>query len=151
MTAVGTGTTLKPKGVEFTWPLRVYWEDTDAGGIVFYANYLKFFERARTEWLRSLGIGQQALREQTGGMFVVSDTQVRYLQAARLDDELIVTACLQNIGRASLTIAQEARLKSRDLSQPKTLLCSGTIRIGWVDAASMSPARIPSSILELLT
>jgi acyl-CoA thioester hydrolase len=58
----------------FTWPVRVYWEDTDAGGIVFYANYLKFFERARTEWLRSLGIEQQALREATGGMFVVSET-----------------------------------------------------------------------------
>jgi acyl-CoA thioester hydrolase len=63
--------------------VRVYWEDTDAGGIVFYANYLKFFERARTEWLRTLGIGQQALREQTGGMFVVSETNVRYLQPVR--------------------------------------------------------------------
>jgi acyl-CoA thioester hydrolase len=63
----------------FEFPVRVYWEDTDAGGIVFYANYLKFFERARTEWLRSLGIGQQRLREQTGGMFVVSETSVRYL------------------------------------------------------------------------
>ena len=151
MNAIVASPSLRPKRVEFAWPIRVYWEDTDAGGIVFYANYLKFFERARTEWLRSLGIGQQALREQTGGMFVVSDTQLRYLQAARLDDELIVTACLQNIGRASMTIAQEARLKSSELAQPKQLLCGGTIRIGWVDAVSMSPARIPSSILELLT
>ena len=70
----------------FTWSVRVYWEDTDAGGIVFYANYLKFFERARTEWLRALGLGQQALREQTGGMFVVSQAALRYLRPARLDD-----------------------------------------------------------------
>ncbi|MEY4018379.1 MAG: Acyl-CoA thioester hydrolase YbgC, partial [Pseudomonadota bacterium] len=76
----------------FEHPVRVYWEDTDAGGIVFYANYLKFFERARTEWLRALGIGQQSLREETGGMFVVSETQVKYLQSAKLDDLLRITA-----------------------------------------------------------
>jgi acyl-CoA thioester hydrolase len=72
----------------FELPLRIYWEDTDAGGIVFYANYLKFFERARTEWLRSLGIGQQALREATGGIFVVSEANLKYHRPARLDDEL---------------------------------------------------------------
>src|SRR5690349_5802137 len=74
----------------FTWPVRVYWEDTDAGGIVFYANYLKFFERARTEWLRSLGIEQRELRASTGGIFVVGETSVRYHRPARLDDELLV-------------------------------------------------------------
>ena len=72
--------------------MRVYWEDTDAGGIVFYANYLKFFERARTEWLRALGIEQQQLKLTSGGMFVVAQTSVKYLRPARLDDELIVTA-----------------------------------------------------------
>jgi acyl-CoA thioester hydrolase len=81
--------------------VRVYWEDTDAGGIVFYANYLKFFERARTEWLRALGVGQQALREQTGGMFVVSETNVRYHRPARLDDQLIVTPGWQNRPRVA--------------------------------------------------
>ena len=70
----------------FSWPIRVYWEDTDAGGIVFYANYLKFFERARTEWLRSLGIEQQRLKEASGGMFVVAETTLKYLHPARLDD-----------------------------------------------------------------
>ena len=125
--------------------IRVYWEDTDAGGIVFYANYLKFFERARTEWLRSLGIGQRRLREETGGIFVVSETAVRYLRAARLDDELLVTAELQDAGRASMTIVQRA------LQQPDgALLAEGTIRIGWVDAASLRPARIPDLILEAL-
>ncbi len=130
----------------FSWPLRVYWEDTDAGGIVFYANYLKFFERARTEWLRSLGINQSALRETTGGMFVVTETRVRYRSPARLDDELIVTARLEEKGRASLIIAQQAFLKAGNI-----LLAEGSVRIGWVDAATVAPARIPSPILEALT
>lgn len=136
----------------FEFPVRIYWEDTDAGGIVFYANYLKFFERARTEWLRSLGIGQQQLREQTGGMFVVTDARLRYLRPARLDDELIVTAQLQETGRASLTIVQQALLNNEQApNQPRVLLSEGTIRIGWVDAASMRPARIPSTLLEQLS
>ena len=136
----------------FEFPVRIYWEDTDAGGIVFYANYLKFFERARTEWLRSLGLGQQRLREQTGGIFVVTDARLRYLRPARLDDELIVTAHLQETGRASLTIVQQALLNNEHLTdQPRVLLSEGTIRIGWVDAASMRPARIPSTLLEQLS
>jgi acyl-CoA thioester hydrolase len=132
-------------GSAFSWPIRVYWEDTDAGGIVFYANYLKFFERARTEWLRSLGLEQRDLRERTGQMFVVGETLVRYHRAARLDDELLVTAALQETGRASLIIAQQAILKASG-----SLLCDGSIRIGWVDAASLKPARIPPTLLEAL-
>ena len=132
-------------GQAFSWPVRVYWEDTDAGGVVFYANYLKFFERARTEWLRSLGIEQGALRRSTGGIFVVSDTAVRYHRPARLDDELVVTARVQEPGRASLIIAQQALLR-----EGATLLCDGTIRIGWVEARSLKPARIPAVILEAL-
>ena len=127
----------------FAWPVRVYWEDTDAGGIVFYANYLKFFERARTEWLRSLGVAQGTLKDQGHGIFVVSETSVRYLAPARLDDELIVTAQLEAAGRASLIIAQEAR-------RGDTLLAVGTIRIGWVDAATLRPGRIPDAILSVL-
>jgi acyl-CoA thioester hydrolase len=131
----------------FEFPIRVYWEDTDAGGIVFYANYLKFFERARTEWLRSLGIGQQALREATGGLFVVSQTSLKYHRPARLDDELLVTACLQTMGRASLTIGQQALRKTG--GNPE-VLCEGTIRIGWVNALSMKSERIPKTVLEVL-
>jgi len=127
----------------FEHPVRVYWEDTDAGGIVFYANYLKFFERARTEWLRALGIGQQTLRDETGGMFVVSETHVKYLQSAKLDDLLRITAQLQTSGRASLTIAQQ-------VWRDDQLLCEGTIRIGWVHVQDLKPARIPSSVLERL-
>ncbi|MGL4809196.1 MAG: tol-pal system-associated acyl-CoA thioesterase [Giesbergeria sp.] len=133
----------------FQLPIRIYWEDTDAGGIVFYANYLRFFERARTEWLRSFGLSQQVLREQTGGMFVVTDVRLRYLQPARLDDQLLVTAHLQEKGRASLTIGQQALLNQEHMnpSEP-VLLNEATVRIGWVDAATMRPSRIPATILE---
>jgi len=129
----------------FEFPIRIYWEDTDAGGIVFYANYLKFFERARTEWLRALGVGQQSLRESEGGMFVVSETSVKYHQPARLDDELIVTAALQEAGRAALVIEQQALHKMSG-----KLLCKGSIRIGWVDAQTLKPARIPAAIIQVL-
>ena len=130
--------------MSFEWPVRVYWEDTDAGGIVFYANYLKFFERARTEWLRSLGVEQHALRTQTGGMFVVSETQVKYHRPAVLDDVLRITAHLSQSGRASLIIGQQAWRR-------ETLLCEGQIRIGWVHAQTLQPQRIPTSILERLS
>jgi len=135
--------------MSFEFPVRVYWEDTDAGGIVFYANYLKFFERARTEWLRHLGLQQQRLKDETGGMFVVSETQLKYHRPAQLDDLLQVSAQLQDKGRASLVIAQQAW--RREDNSSSSLLCEGTIRIGWVQAASLKPERIPTSILELLS
>jgi acyl-CoA thioester hydrolase len=124
--------------------LRVYWEDTDAGGVVFYANYLKFFERARTEWLRSQGVGQQALRDETGAIFVVTDTAVRYRLPARLDDEVEVTVAVLHTGRASLVIAQQAL-------RGAAVLAEGEIRIGCVDAGTFRPQRIPTPILERLT
>jgi acyl-CoA thioester hydrolase len=132
----------------FAHPIRIYWEDTDAGGIVFYANYLKFFERARTEWLRAMGFGQQLLRDESGGMFVVSETAVKYHSPARLDDTLVVTAELQNGGKASLTIAQRAYLRAQ--GQPDRLLAEGTIRLGWVDSTTLKPGRIPAPVLEAL-
>lgn len=131
----------------FVFPIRIYWEDTDAGGIVFYANYLKFFERARTEWLRSLGIQQQSLKEESGGMFVVSETQIKYFSPARLDDLLEVTARTAEAGRASLVLAQQAWLT---VDGERKLLAEGTIRIGWVDSQTMKPGRIPAAILEAL-
>jgi acyl-CoA thioester hydrolase len=117
----------------------VYWEDTDAGGVVFYANYLKFFERARTEWLRSFGHSQQRLREETGAIFVVAETSIRYLRPARLDDELAVTVVLIDAGRATMLIAQQALRGSE-------LLAEGTIRIGCVDAQTLRPRRIPINL-----
>jgi acyl-CoA thioester hydrolase len=127
----------------FSWPVRVYWEDTDAGGVVFYANYLKFFERARTEWLRNLGQSQQALREQTGAIFIVSHTEVRHLAPARLDDELRITVQLTDCGRASMSFAQQAWCGPR-------LLAEGTIRVGCVDASSWRPRRMPEQVLALI-
>jgi acyl-CoA thioester hydrolase len=131
----------------FTFPIRIYWDDTDAGGIVFYANYLKFFERARTEWLRSLGVEQQSLKDESGGMFVVSETQLKYFSPARLDDLLEVTAQTAESGRASLVLTQQAWLNA---AGQRKLLAEGTIRIGWVDSHTMKPGRIPAKILEAL-
>jgi acyl-CoA thioester hydrolase len=125
-----------PDPPPFAHTLRVYWEDTDAGGVVFYANYLKFFERARTEWLRSNGHSQERLRRETGAIFVVVETNVRYLRPARLDDLLVVTVQVLEAGRASMVIAQQARLGAE-------LLAAGTIRIGCVDAETFRPRRIP--------
>jgi acyl-CoA thioester hydrolase len=133
-----------PAAALFEHALRVYWEDTDAGGVVFYANYLKFFERARTEWLRSLGVGQQALREATGAIFIVAETQLRYIAPARLDDALRVTVQLQQRGQASLHIQQQAW-------RGDTLLCEGRIRIGCVDEGTFRPRRIPNEVLSTLT
>jgi acyl-CoA thioester hydrolase len=127
----------------FRHTVRVYWEDTDAGGIVFYANYLKFFERARTEWLRALGHSQQEMVDTTGCMFVVQDTHVRYLRPARLDDLLVITVDVTERGKASLRIRQQAWCADR-------LLAEGEIRIGCVERASMKPSRIPGPILEAI-
>ena len=132
----------------FRHTLRVYWEDTDAGGVVFYANYLKFFERARTEWLRSLGFSQERLRTDTGAMFVVADTSVRYLSPARLDDLIEVTVAPQDVGRASMTLHQQAW---RSGGAAPVLLAEGEIRIGCVDAGTFAPRRIPTAILQTLT
>ncbi len=130
----------------FSWSVRVYWEDTDAGGIVYYANYLKFFERARTEWLRASGISQQDLRTQTGGMFVVSDAHVRYIKSAHMDDELRVTCTRLEQGRASLTVHQQAWLT---VSDHAVLMCEARIRASWVNALG-KPARIPQDIQNKL-
>ena len=138
-------------GLVFSFPIRVYWEDTDAGGIVFYANYLKFFERARTEWLRSLRLEQHQLKQNTGGMFVVAESNVRYVRPARLDDELIVTATLKELGQASMIIDQQALLKAEQSSPQRALLCEGGVRIGWVNAETLQPARMPSCIINSMT
>ena len=138
-------------GATFQWPIRVYWEDTDAGGIVFYANYLKFFERSRTEWLRSLGIEQQSLKDSIGCLFVVTEATLRYHRPARLDDELIVTTSVLETGRASMLIKQHSLLKTEHSDvRPAILLCEATVRIGWVDGAGLRPRRFPSSILNRL-
>ena len=123
--------------------IRVYWEDTDAGGVVYYANYLKFFERARTEWLRDLGIEQRTLQADSDCIFVVADVQLRYLVTARLDDLLTVTVHVAEQGRASLLLLQQ-------VWRGNTLLAEGQIRIGCVRASTLRPCRIPEQVSALL-
>ncbi len=142
-TAATTTTADSADTTLFQHHLRVYWEDTDAGGVVFYANYLKFFERARTEWLRALGVGQQALRGSTGAIFIVTDTQVRFRAPARLDDELRITVALRQRGTASMTVAQQAW-------RGDTLIAEGEIRIGCVDQHSFKPRRMPQEVVQTL-
>jgi acyl-CoA thioester hydrolase len=125
----------------FDWPIRVYYEDTDAGGIVFFANYLKFFERARTEWLRACGIDQRKLAEENGVLFVVSETAVQYRAPARLDDMLTIASRIERMGRASVEFVQEAR-------RGDTVLAIGTIRVGCVDHATLKPIALPPSVSE---
>jgi acyl-CoA thioester hydrolase len=124
----------------FEWPIRVYYEDTDAGGIVFYANYLKFFERARTEWLRACGIDQQKLIDSDGVAFVVKRTAVDYSAPARLDDIVRIVSRIERLGRASVDFHQEAW---RD----GVLLATGDIRVASVDHASIRPTGIPAAVL----
>jgi acyl-CoA thioester hydrolase len=128
---------------QFNWRLRVYYEDTDAGGIVFYANYLKFFERARTEWLRASGVNQQVLSETQGVMFVVKSTAMDYHAPAKLDDELNVTVNVRRLGRASVEFRQEAWRIDHAVEGGGVLLASGEIKVGCVNTSSLRPQAIP--------
>lgn len=127
----------------FTWPVRVYYEDTDAGGVVFYANYLKFFERSRTEMLRALGYEQDELMTTEGIIFVVRSVQVDYLNPARFNDQLQVSAQIMRPGKASLTFEQL-------ITRNEDVLCSSVIRIACLDAHTLRPKAIPENLLELL-
>lgn len=125
---------------EFCWPVRVYYEDTDSGGVVYYANYLKFMERARTEYLRALGFEQDRLRQELGILFTVHSLQVDFRLPARFNDALEVTASVSDTRRASLTFSQQVRR----CGQPP--LCTGLVRIACVDAMSFRPVPIPDVI-----
>lgn len=127
----------------FNWQIRVYYEDTDAGGIVFYANYLKFFERARTEWLRAANVNQQQLATETQAIFVVSNTSMQYHAAAKLDDQLSISVVVDKLGLASVQFSQQAW-------RGEQLLCSGKIRIGCVNNASMRPCLIPETAFQAM-
>jgi acyl-CoA thioester hydrolase len=126
----------------FCWPLRVYWEDTDGGGVVYYANYLRFMERARTEWLRALGYSQAALAADPGILFMVLNVNVDYRSPARLDDALVVSCEPQREGRASLRFAQ--RIHRDELSGP--LLVEASVRVACVDSKTFRPKRLPEFI-----
>lgn len=125
----------------FSWPARVYWEDTDGGGIVYYANYLRYLERARTEWLRSLGFSQQQLARDPGIVFTVVSLNIEYRRPAKLDDELIVT-CAPSVERATVVcFAQRIHLKGA--LDSSTLLAEASVRVVCVDASTLRPRRLP--------
>jgi len=138
----------------FDWKIRVYYEDTDAGGVVFYANYLKFFERARTEWLRSFGFGQHDLAAKLGALFVVKNTAVDYLAPARLDDELKLSVAVEKLRNASIEFVQEAwRQPSGDDVGGQALpvlLARSRITVVCIDAASFRPQAIPEQLLAAI-
>ena len=128
----------------FVWPVRVYWEDTDAGGIVYYANYLKFMERARTEWLRALGCDQAHMRARHRLQFVVARANVEFRRPARFDDRLDVDVRVLALRRASVELAQHVRSAGREL------LCHAEIRVGCVDIETFRPRGIPISLQQEL-
>lgn len=122
----------------FTWNVRVYYEDTDAGGIVYYANYLKFFERARTEWLRAIGVDQHALLQEHDAMFVVKNVAAEYHAPAKLDDVLKLTLSIEKLGRASLQFVQQAW-------NGEQLLNTARVKVGCVDSA-LRPRAVPDVV-----
>lgn len=126
----------------FTLPIRVYYEDTDAQGVVYYANYFRFMERARTEWLRSLGVDMVALQENERRIFVVAEVAAKFHAPARLCDDLVVTAQLQNLTRVSFDIEQKIFRNSTD----GELLISGLVKAAYLDADTMRPKRVPPSL-----
>ena len=128
---------------EFTWEVRVYYEDTDAGGIVYYANYLKFFERARTEWLRAIGVGQQVLLAEHDAMFVVKTVSADYHAPAKLDDVLKLTLRIEKLGRASIVFVQEAWCGT-------SLLNTARVKVGCVDSA-LRPRALPDAVAARMT
>jgi acyl-CoA thioester hydrolase len=130
----------------FRWLTRVYWEDTDGGGIVYYANYLRFLERARTEWLRERGVVQSVLARDPGIVFAVVAVSIAYQRPARLDDVLYISCEPEQSGAATLEFRQDIR---RDAAAGE-LLVEAQARIACLDAATLRPRRLPESILEVL-
>ncbi|MFT6593262.1 MAG: tol-pal system-associated acyl-CoA thioesterase [Zhongshania sp.] len=129
--------------MEFKMPLRVYMEDTDAGGIVFYVNYLKFFERARTEYMRALGFHKAAFIDESL-MFVVTSLTTKYLRPAKLDEQLIVTATVIAAAKASLSFEQQ-------VYRGNEVLCKAQVSLACVDKVTLKPKRIPEALLSVLT
>jgi acyl-CoA thioester hydrolase len=129
----------------FSWRIRVYWEDTDAGGVVYHAGYLRFLERARSEWMRSAGLGQEALRDAHGIAFVVRDLGIAYDKPARLDDEVDATVHVERVRSASIDFAQSV-LRVAD----GVTLARAQVRVACIDASTFTPVRIPAGIMVLI-
>ena len=121
------------------WPVRVYWEDTDASGVVYHANYLRWFERGRTEWLRALGFDQDKLMREVGVAFTVASLDIQYKRPARLDDELEVVTHIAELKKASLTFAQILSRREDNAA----VLCQASVQVACVDARTFAPRRMP--------
>lgn len=132
---------------EFSWPIRIYYEDTDSGGVVYYANFLKFMERARSEYLRSLGFEQDQLIAQDGIIFAVRSIALDYRRPARFNQLLDVTAQVAEVGKASLLFAQRVQLAQDGTTQ---VLCEGTVKIACLDAKTLRPTAIPLRLLTMI-
>lgn len=129
--------------VPFSWPVRVYWEDTDAGGVVYHAGYLRFMERARSEWMRALGVDQLAFKQATGLAFMVRDMQIDFLRPALLDDELSVTVVVKERRAASILFTQTIT------KMDGSCLVRASVRVACVDVAQMRPAPIPTGLIPV--
>ena len=125
----------------FYWHLRVYWEDTDAGGVVYHSQYLNFFERTRTEWLRSVGIDQSRLGAEAGIVFVVHAMNIDFVSPARLDDELRVSVALEKLGGATMALQQDMTRAADD-----AVISRASVKVACLDASKFTPARIPERI-----
>jgi acyl-CoA thioester hydrolase len=130
----------------FRWASRVYWEDTDGGGIVYYGNYLRFLERARTEWLRSLGFSQRELAEEPGILFAVVSLNIEYRRPAKLDDELVITCEPAVEGAASIRFAQRIYRGAGAALTKDGLLVEASVRVACVDARTLRPKRLPDCL-----
>ena len=138
---------------EFSWPVRVYYEDTDSGGVVYYSNYLKFMERARTELLRSIGYEQNQLQQELGILFAVHSANIRYKKPARFNDELNVITSISSLGKVSICFKQAVYLKSIDkvgetIVSTSGLLSTAEIKIACLNATKFTPQSIPASIIN---
>jgi acyl-CoA thioester hydrolase len=127
----------------FSWSIRVYWEDTDGGGVVYYANYLRFLERARTEGLRALGFVQTELAKNPGIMFVVASVNIEYRRPARLDDSLTIVCTCEQESAACLRFDQR-------ILRDEELLVTASVRVACLDAATFRPKRLPAAIVEAM-
>lgn len=123
----------------FLWPVRIYYEDTDSGGVVYYANYLKFMERARTEWLRAAGFEQDELIEKNNVIFAVRSVRIDYLSPARFNEELLVTTTVIKKGKASITVEQT-------IKRNETVICRAEIKIASLNANDFTPVAMPQNI-----
>jgi len=132
--------------MQFYWPIRVYYEDTDAEGVVYYANYLKFFERARTEWLRACGVDLLAMQQRDALIFVVTSAQINYRRPARLNDELLIEVNVHSARAASITFEQRAVLAA-----DREELCTASISVACVSHETFSPRRVPAWVREKIT